>query len=337
IYVPSLECARNTATPWTVSRSGRRVFRVLTLAGATSSFLIYYLPNTYFLRRYREVTQLYRKGFEVPVSDRVTSLVSEVMDDLGISKSERKLVSTYMCYGFEPFHAGTTMLMTGGILGVPVNFNYRTVDEFVQTNVTVNNNPVPWSTSEGISLKQSLSLSDDAKKFAIAREITSLSTAQPFLLGAVSAVVVGFVYSVSSTVNAKLNLYARPRSLRLVWYGLVSMFGLVFWTLCKDMSTVEYEINADKAVASISNKYAVGGLEYYEKVLQRNVALRALMGSDGEKVYTVYGNDQVLVRTKHLPFTLRRDYMKTQLEEYKKVKEDTPIPVSGDSEAVNTS
>ena len=32
---------------------------------------------------------------------------------------------------------------------------------------------------------------------------------------------------------------------------------------------------------------------------------------------------QVLLRTKHMPFTARRDYMKTRVEEYQKASEKT--------------
>ena len=41
----------------------------------------------------------------------------------------------------------------------------------------------------------------------------------------------------------------------------------------------------------ISGKdYALGGIEFYNKALQRNMAIRTLMGSQGEKYYTKYGN-----------------------------------------------
>ncbi|XP_069194983.1 transmembrane protein 177 isoform X2 [Procambarus clarkii] len=312
---------------WAVSPSGRRVVRVLSIAGAAGSFLVYYLPNTYLLNTYKNVTKLYRKGIEVPVSKQITSLVKEVMDDLQLTDLQRKSISTYTSYGFDLFHAGSTSVKTGGILGIPINFSFSS-DNFDRQGIAVNNEPVPWSTAAGESLKQSIILSKDAKKFGIAREITSLSTVQPFVNGAFTAAIVGMVYTMSSTVNANFNLYARPRSLRMVWYVLVYSFGGILWALCKDVSTVGYEGDVDKAVADISNTYAAGGLEFYEKVLQRNVALRSLMGVNGEAIYTAYGNDQVLLRTKHLPFTVRRDYMKTRVEEYCQSKEE-PRAVGG--------
>lgn len=157
----------------------------------------------------------------------------------------------------------------------------------------MNNKAVPWSSSEGQSLKESLVLSKEAKMFAIAREIASLSTTEPFGMGAYTAAIIGMMYAISSRVNYTQNFYARPRALRLMWYGLVAMFGWAMWIVGKDGSTIYYESEADKAVVKLGGKYARGGLEYYEKLLQRNVALRTIMGSEGEKLYTAYGNDQV--------------------------------------------
>ncbi|XP_042233029.1 transmembrane protein 177-like isoform X2 [Homarus americanus] len=271
------------------------------------------------------------------VKKHVTSLIDEVMDDLGTSQLERNLISLYTAYGFDIFRAGSTKVSSGGILGIPVNFEYSTIDEFVHTGITVNNEPVPWSTPEGESLKQSLVLSKDAKKFAIAREITSLSTLEPFANGAFTAAIVGMVYMMSSGVNARFNFYAKPRSLRVMLYGLVSLFGYAFWSLGKDVSTVQYEASADRAAADVGEKYATGGLEYYEKVLQRNVALRSLMGTEGDKLYTAYGNDQVLIRTKHIPFSLRRAYLKTRVEEYRKSTEGTPsVIVESETESCSS-
>lgn len=56
---------------------------------------------------------------------------------------------------------------------------------------------------------------------------------------------------------------------------------------------MSHEIKADEQAANVSPSYAEGGLEFYEKILQRNTALRQLMGKEGEKLYTIFGNDQV--------------------------------------------
>ena len=59
------------------------------------------------------------------------------------------------------------------------------------------------------------------------------------------------------------------------------------------MGCVKREGAGDGAAAGMGRGYAEGGVEFYTKVLQRNVALRELMGSEGEGVFTVKGNDEV--------------------------------------------
>lgn len=78
-----------------------------------------------------------RNGSPVRVPDKVTSLVEEVMTEMGMTKEKQRLVKTYTVYGFDPFHAGTTLLFSGGILGLPVNFKYSSVEEFDPSGITV--------------------------------------------------------------------------------------------------------------------------------------------------------------------------------------------------------
>lgn len=302
---------------WFLTPGGRRFARATVLLGGAGGFLTFYLPNTLLLNKYKDVTQLYRNGLPVTVSPKIKSLVEEVMNDLGKSATERKLISMYTGYGFDLFRAGSTLVSSGGAVGVPLNFKYSEIEEFDHTGITVNNQPVAWSSAEGSSLMKSLVLSDEAKKFALARELVHLDTGEPFVYGAVTAGVVGMGYTIASGINRTQQFYMRPRGLRVILYGLVSLFSYGMWVFGRDFGANMYEADADKAVADLGEKYAQGGLEFYEKVLQRNVALRTLMGTTGEKLYTAYGNDQMLLRTKHIPFTLRRDYFKQRVDEYR--------------------
>lgn len=52
--------------------------------------------------------------------------------------------------------------------------------------------------------------------------------------------------------------------------------------------------------------YAKGGVEFYTRIIQRNIALRSLLGTDGEGKYTQFGNDVEFLRQKHVPFSVRK-------------------------------
>ncbi|CAL4210563.1 unnamed protein product, partial [Meganyctiphanes norvegica] len=180
---------------------------------------------------------------------------------------------------------------------------------------------IKWNSTEGQSLKESLILSRDAKKFAIARDLYHLSTGEPFVKGAGSAGVLASMYILASGVNKKQNFYARPVGLRIAWYALVSMFAYTLWVFGQDFPTCMYEKDADLAAIELGETYLKGGLEYYNKILQRNIALHTLMGTEGEKLFTAGGNEQVSIRTKHLPLVMRRDYIQMKIDEESKAIE----------------
>lgn len=157
----------------------------------------------------------------------------------------------------------------------------------------VNNAPVPWSTPGGERLRNSLILSQDAKKFAVARELHGIQSDPIISHALVPSVAVTIAYTIALGINKRLNLYIRPRSLRLCLYGLASVFGYTVYILGKDMGNVKKEADGDETVGKMGKTYAAGGVEFYEKVLERNIALRELMGKDGEGLFTVMGNDEV--------------------------------------------
>nr|CAI5825535.1 unnamed protein product [Callosobruchus analis] len=113
------------------------------------------------------------------------------------------------------------------------------------------------------------------------------------------------LYGISHHLNTKFNFYAKPRQLRIVMYSFVALFMYGFYAMGKDVSQMYFEEKIDKELKESDTRFAEGGAEYYRKLLQRNIALRSLMGVEGEKRYSVTGNENTLIRTKHLPLVHR--------------------------------
>lgn len=90
--------------------------------------------------------------------------------------------------------------------------------------------------------------------------------------------------------------------------------GMTCFLLFKDTCTLLLEDRVERNVAALGEEYVQGGVEYYEKILKRNIALRTLLGSQGEKRFTACGNDNTLFRTRTLPNTMRYDNMKKALQ-----------------------
>lgn len=97
----------------------------------------------------------------------------------------------------------------------------------------------------------------------------------------------------------------------------------VTWLLVRDVLTVRRDVLADDEAASISEEYAQGALEFYDKTLKRNIALRSLLGEEGPNHFTALGNIRETVRTKHLPFVIRREAAATRCQKLAEAKKNS--------------
>ena len=136
------------------------------------------------------------------------------------------------------------------------------------------------------------------------------------------------LYYLCSTVNEKANMFARPLRLRIAFYTLASAFMFGVWLFTRDILTVHRDQVADEEASAVSEEYAKGALEYYNKILQRNIALRSLLGEEeGPKQFTALGNAKESFRTTHQPIVARRDraeaYLKSLEEEKAKEREES--------------
>lgn len=110
-------------------------------------------------------------------------------------------------------------------------------------------------------------------------------------------------YLTSRSLNDRLHLRNHP--FRFIVYTLVATFSFAIYSTLTDLTTSYYESSSDESAASISPAYAQGGIEFYQKLQQRNQALRALMGEAGQKAYTVTGNEAAFIRIKTTPLSER--------------------------------
>jgi len=218
---------------WFLSPAGRNAARLGAIVGTVGGFCVYSLPNTLLLNKYKELTQRYRNGLPIPIADKIKNLTSEVMKDLELSPMECSMVKLYNVLGFDVHHAGSLLTNTGGILGIPYHFKYSTIKEFETSNLRFGEDEIYWSSLEGQSLKESLILSRDAKKFAIAREICHLSTGEPFVKGIGSAAILASMYILASGVNKKTKLLCSTRRIKnnVVLSGVhVCIYHVGIWT-----------------------------------------------------------------------------------------------------------
>lgn len=301
---------------WFLTKQGMIFTRSVVLATSTGSFIGYLGLHTYFLDNYRKIFQFYSSGWEKPLSAEIQQLANDVLKECTLTEKERKAIKFFAVCGFDTFHAGSTELKTGGIVGIPNHFNYKELDDIEKPSIRLlNNTQVRWSTKPGQDLADSLILSQKAQKFAIARDIHYCTTNYVYAYGLAASMFIITSYLLGNGIAVKFNLYRLHRKIRTPVYMLCGTLGLLVFYMTKDALSQYWDKYADRTASQTSSDYLEGGIEYYEKSLKRNVAMRTLLGKYGEKVFTYHGNKRTFIRTTSLPLTVRLDNLKMLMKE----------------------
>jgi len=274
----------------------------------------YILTNSWLLPYYRDAVQLYKNGFVTPMSANVFERAKKALADVEVSSKSKEIVKFFTVFGMDVFHAGSTKTVGGSLIGIPRHFNYQTVEDVERRDIVVEGNFVEWGSEGGQLLQDSLVLSENAQKFGIAREYCMSDSHYVYVKGLLPAGGIMSYFMLSRTANDMLYGLYKPRSFRILIYSGIGLFSYGLWAVSMDILTKYYENAADKRAGSISLDYARGGVEFYSKILQRNMGLRHVMGTTGEKHYTFFGNDVEYIRERHVPFTKRKSNLEKLAE-----------------------
>ncbi|XP_042299757.1 transmembrane protein 177 isoform X2 [Sceloporus undulatus] len=273
------------------------------LFGANLTFHI--LPEEIFKPLY----QAWAKGKPVELPENLKHLFHNVLIEGRIKSA--KLYQAFVAFGFHPVSAGIPWLPAGCLVGIPANFCGTTSDEHGIANhvVMIEGKEVDWESPEGLILKDALTLSPEAQKFAVAREIMYLQNNSPLARAAVAPVCLAGTYICGVAIKQLLGLYSGPVLLRGLYNIVVLAGGLLGYCLSYDTVSRIVDYRADRSAASISTDFARGGVEFYSKILSQNKTFRALMGRSGEQIYAPNGNlsPRYWIRLKHAPYSSRRD------------------------------
>lgn len=178
----------------------------------------------------------------------------------------------------------------------------------------LNQKKVDWDSKNGIKLANALILPENVQKFAICREIMMTQNNKVIYESIYPFASIFFGYTLSQFLNKRLNLYAGPVSLRATMYTIVGLFSSGLYFLMKDMTEVYYETQVDKKLCELGRDFIESGVIFYEKILERNQALRELMGKEGEKKYSMLGNENFGIRQPRLALVHRKHYFEEKLK-----------------------
>ncbi|CAG9861829.1 unnamed protein product [Phyllotreta striolata] len=298
---------------WLVSDNGKKACYYLAGGLTTSTVFAHFLPQTLLLHKYKEIVQLYQNGFPVEVSEKLKQRFQKVLDILQIDPKAQQLYQPIHVFGFDVFSIGSSFSKFGSFIGLPINFTYEDTRTINTSKLKIREESIIWDSEPAQKLLDSLVLSENAQLYAMAREIKHRQTLKPLLNAALSFQTVFLIYAVSRQINERFNFYAQPRSTRMLMYLLVGAFCGGIHAMGSDASQIYYEGKIDKELRQTDQAFVEGGKEFYEKILQRNKALRSLLGKEGERLYTVHGNENYLIRQKHLPIVQRKSSFEEQL------------------------
>lgn len=268
-------------------------------------------PQLWGLKQYREMLQMYQDGEPVAVDPDSQRIARKVLDSVLWDPISEANIELFTAYGQDIVHRGSTYSSYGAIIGIPLHFSYQSVDDIDKDKITLGGKKIKWDSPAGQQLADSLILSEKARQFAIARELFYLHTHHIHVYGLLLFGCGIAAYWTGAAINAMYRLTHRtPVSARAAVFGFIAGAWATVYCLASDSYSSYRDRKADRKVAALHFDYADGGVEFYNKLLQRNQALRSLMGrTEGRKKYTAYGNNVYFWRSPTVPLTSRRDKM----------------------------
>jgi len=244
-------------------------------------------------------------------------ILLQVIYRVKLSVDDEGRLDIFTSFPPDPVHRGSLQLRTGSVIGLPSNFYYQTVGDVGRNSILVGQEMVDWNSSAGKELQNALVLSDKAKAFVIAREFFRAKSFTVHVDTLLQLCCLVFAYYSGAWLNYNMLLTMRLKPwARFIVFSTIGVAGLSLYIMISDASHCWYDNRVDEAAAKLRKIYAEGGVEYYEKVLQRNCALRRLLGLKGAKQFTRYGNVVSLWRNRSVQLTSRHDNLVKYLAEY---------------------
>lgn len=174
------------------------------------------------------------------------------------------------------------------------------------------------NTEFGQIFMESLIFSEPAKKFSIARELILTDNFRILIKSMLPAITLMPMYVLGHVVLSALP--ANPAKIRALAFILLCNVGVFVCLLARNAIENIYQNKADENACDIGIEYIHGGIEYYEKLIQRNLVLRNIIPG-GEKIYSERGNAFGFISVlSELPLTYRKKKLEQILNnsEYKK-------------------
>jgi len=274
---------------------------------APHNFLPRWFVNTFQKMRNED-------GEELKTTEKTEYLFNRELAESGIDNDNLADIMTWVCPGDDVTAKGMVASRFRCMIGMPQYFDYdspadvETVDldrilnlksspfyrrmrqkiEDIFGSESESKEKIDWESPAGVAYKEALVLSPLAKRFSMTRvihETDRIHIMYGFVAAFLGTEFAIYLYkkSIENMTAAEKRVY-RSRYLIATW-----AIGFTLWYFGCKIRNNFFEQTADVAAASYGPDLAKGGIEFYDKMLARNVALRELLGKEGEKRFTPQG------------------------------------------------
>lgn len=258
----------------------------------------------------------------------------KVLSKMNMPASKRENLDVFICDGSSPQYHGSFAQRWTCLLGLPSYFKLCNDEDFESNQESLVKRNFPWTHPSAGAVKSGFLLTEEEKRFVIARQMGYLDSWNVWMRLGLRATCFTTACLAAHFTSYRLGLLrgevqrgvatagGRPARLVGVIYAVCCLMGLGVYTTLSDSYTRQLDAYADSYAATISPRFCLAGLSYYNKVLNSNIALREIL-PNGEKAFTKYGNEpNGILRMKAVTLVSRRNYMKDMCDKSK--PGDTP-------------
>ena len=217
----------NSFYNWFSSVQGQKVVGSVWIGMSALGALYHVAPHWFFLPQVKSVYQSYTRGFKTQVRNELLELLNVVIKDMNLTDKDVETLSVFMLTLSEPFGWGE--LGKNSLVGFPEYLHYQSVNEVPLEKMRIggrhssgsdssNLSPGQVESDTGRQFAQSLVLTDQSKKFVIAREVERTKM-QPFMThGVFSFCFILLTYNMARILNKQMQLFRKPPLLRGIMY-----------------------------------------------------------------------------------------------------------------------
>ena len=212
---------------WFSTLRGQKVVGSVWIGISGLAALYHVSSHWFFLDQVKSLYQSYTNGFRTKIRAEMLELVHDVTKHMELNDEEVASLGIFVLESLsEPYGWGE--LGRNGLVGFPEWFQYKSTTEVPLEKMRIGmaaTGSEQYKLSEGQIdsdsgrlFAESLVLSDNAKRVAIAREIERTKM-QPFIVhGTLAAAITLLNYNIARIMNKKLSLFSRPPMFRMYLY-----------------------------------------------------------------------------------------------------------------------